>query len=188
MVCDCLSEHGVRFDWDRTPGSPILATVAGRLLDIHPKRDSSRDASTEDYEAYRVPLYPDEAFDNHGNPVRLLNLATLRDLEIHAPGVSGQPWRPCLGDRVKLGFLVQDAIAPYTLRELGEGADAIQIEAMWVEVTKLLGHASDPVYRGELLGRPVWIDPTKLRIGSPVLFTAENVYPVEARTKRHAHA
>ena len=86
---------------------------------------------------------------------------------------------PRVGDHVKLGFLVRDAVGPLARGESADIADRVQLEAMWVGVTSVVRTSPEPVYRGELLNVPVFLDPGKVRIGSRVDFTADHVYPAE---------
>jgi hypothetical protein len=69
------------------------------------------------------------------------------------------------GDHVKLGF----------------GCDPGQrcnSEWMYLEVTAVEGSWPDAVYRGELVNRPAFINPARLRVGQPVEFRAEHIYEV----------
>jgi hypothetical protein len=78
-----------------------------------------------------------------------------------------------------LGFLVCDAIDPRAREEYGDLVTRIQLESMSVEVRRILRTSPECVYRGELLDSPLLIDPDKLRIGSPVTFTVDMIYPAE---------
>jgi hypothetical protein len=56
---------------------------------------------------------------------------------------------------------------------------------MWIEVTSILGEPPQQwAYRGELLSVPLLLDPAKVRVGSPVNFTADQIYPIERKSKR----
>lgn len=184
VVAECLDEEGIRYEWDRVPGSPILVK-ADELLAGIPLSDHQHAIEVdEDHRVLRCPRFPESALDViAGNPVRLLNLATLRKLNVQAPHLVGSPGRPRAGDKVKLGFVVKDAIAPRSQKELGEMIHKIQLEAMWVEVMKVRGIYPQNTFRGELLNKPEFIDPAKLRMGSPVNFTLDNVYPIEKHTR-----
>jgi hypothetical protein len=111
--------------------------------------------------------------------VRLLNVARAGRVYPNEPRLHGRVPRPKAGDHVKLGFRVRDAVAPEAREEIGEMIDWIQLERMWVEVTAVLGKHPQCIYRGELVNVPLFIDPAKLRIGSPVHFTPDQIYPVQ---------
>jgi hypothetical protein len=177
IVAACLDEQNIPYAWDRKPGSPIFLPADGSVSGI-PTGGQHVIEVSEDHRAFRAPAYPESAFDGiAGNPVRLLNVAKLRGLKVKAPHLNGPRRRPRVGDEVKLGFLVRDALAPEALKEMGEMAHSVQIEAMWVEVTSIRGHYPECVYRGELVNVPVLLDPAKVRVGSPVNFTDDQVYP-----------
>lgn len=178
VVAACLDEEGAPYEWDRTPGSPILVPADGSVSGIPPGSSRHAIESSEEHRAVRAPMYPESAFDTlPGNPVRLLNVAGLRRPDVRAPHLRGYRRRPRVGDRVKLGFAVQDALAPKALRELGTVARRVQVEAMWVEVTAVPGEHPAGVYRGELTNAPVFLAPARVCLGSPVNFTADQVYP-----------
>jgi hypothetical protein len=183
MVADCLDREGIRYEWDREPGRPILI-IDDESLTGMPEGDSHQAIHiSEDHQVFRTPGYPECAFDKlAGNPVRLLNISKLRQLNGNVPHLRGSVKVPRVGDRVKLGFRIADAVSPKAREECGEAVDRIQTESMWVEVTRLLGRDPQCVFRGELLNAPVFIDPAKLRIGSPVNFTVEQIYPIETRS------
>jgi hypothetical protein len=180
VVAECLREQGIRYEWERVPGNPILMR-GDRFLSGLPSGGRSHETRLgDDYSAFPSPLYPDSAFDwIGGNPVRLLNLATLRRLNADPPHLRGPRRQPGVGDRVKLGFVIRDAVAPAAREEVGDRVGRMQLEAMWVEVTSVVRTSPEPVYRGELVSVPVFLDPGKVRLGSPVDFTSDHVYPVE---------
>jgi hypothetical protein len=185
VVADCLKEEGIPYEWDEVLGSPILVKVDHSISGLPSAGHQHESPLGEDHSAFRSPRLPDSVFDKIGeNPVRLLNLAKLRRVKLDAPHQRGRVLRPRVGDSVKLGFLVWDAVAPQAREECGDMIDRLQLEAMWVEVTSILKKSPECVYRGELVNRPFFIDPAKLRIGSPVEFTAEHVYPVEKPSKK----
>jgi hypothetical protein len=183
VVAACLREQGIRYEWGRVPGDPILV-MADQFLSGLPGGGHHHEIPlAEDHRAFRSPPLPERAFDTVGeNPVRLLNLAKVRRLNGDPPYPRGPVRRPRVGDRVKLGFLVWDAVDPLAREEGGDLVDRVQIENMWVEVTSVARQSPDVVYRGELLSVPLFIDPARLRIGSPVDFTADQVYPAEDGT------
>ena len=187
VVAECLKEQGIRYEWDRVPGHPILMR-ADRFVSGLPVGGRPHEVwSGDGLRALRGPLYPDSACDRiEGNPVRLLNLAEVRRLGIDSTGTCGPRREPRVGDHVKLGFLVWDAVAPLARRECGDIADRVQLESMWVEVTSVVRTSSGPVYRGELLNAPVFLDPAKVRVGSSVDFTADHVYPAEEGSRAGA--
>jgi hypothetical protein len=181
VVAECLRGQGIRYEWDEVPGSPILVNVDERLSGVplggHRHNEIPLD---ENHRVFRSPRLPDSAFDRiEGNPVRLLNLATLRRLNADPPHLRGPRPEPRVGDHVKLGFLVRDTVAPAARKEVGDMMGRLQLEAMWVEVTSVVRTSPEPVYRGELVNVPVFLDPGKVRLGSPVDFTSDHVYPVE---------
>jgi hypothetical protein len=88
------------------------------------------------------------------------------------------------GDKVKLSFLVRDAVSPEVREELGDMVDRVELESMRTEVTSVMGNYPACVYRGELLDSPLFIDPKVLRIGSPVNFTTDHVCKVASKSKR----
>jgi hypothetical protein len=179
VVAECLKEQGIRYEWDRKPGSPILVQADASLSGV-PEKSLHAIAVDEDHMTFRSPQYPDSCFDKvNGNPVRLVNLARLSRLKIDAPHLRGKVQLPHIGDHVKLGFLVWDAVAPEARKECGDIVDRMQIEVMWVEVTSVLRKHPLRVYRGELLNVPVFLDPAIVRIGSPVKFKPDHIYPVE---------
>jgi hypothetical protein len=185
IVAECLNDQGIRYEWKKVPGTPILLKMEPSLAGVPGAGHHHRDAIPlgDNYRAVRTPRLPESSFDRmEGNPVRLLNLATLRRLNVDVPYLHGPVQNPCVGDHVKLGFLVADAIAPHAREQLGDLVDRMQLEAMWVEVTSIAGKDPHCVYRGELLNVPHFIDSEHLRIGSPVTFTAEQVYPAEEGT------
>jgi len=181
IVAECLKDQGIRYEWDKEPGNPILVKMEPSLAGVPIGRHHHAEIPLGDnYRALRTPRLPESSFDRmEGNPVRLLNLATLRRLNIDVPYLRGPMVTPRVGDHVKLGFLVADAVAPQAREEMGDLMDRLQLESMWVEVTSIAGKYPQCVYRGELLNAPHFIDPEHLRIGSPVTFTAEQVYPAE---------
>jgi hypothetical protein len=187
VIAECLEEEGIRYDWDRVPGSPILVK-ADELLSGIPLTDHQHVVAVdEEHRVFRSPPLPESALDViAGNPVRLLNLATLRKLNVQPPHLVGSPGRPRAGDKVKLGFILKDAIAPKAEEELGELVHRIQLESMWVEVMKVRGIYPQNTFIGELLNKPEFIDPAKLRMGSPVNFTMDNVYPIEKHTRNQS--
>jgi hypothetical protein len=178
IVADCLTREGIRYEWDREPGSPILIVDDGSITGI-PEGDSHQAIHiSEEHQVFRIPAYPECAFDKlASNPVRLLNLWKLLELNAHVLHYPRYIKVPLVGDRVKLGFLIADAPSPQARKQFGEAMDCIQTENMWVEVTGLLSNDPQWAFRGELLDMPVLIDPAKLRIGSPVNFTVEQIYP-----------
>jgi hypothetical protein len=187
VVANCLKEEGIRYEWDEVLGNPILVKVDHSISGLPPASHPHEIPLGEDHSAFRSPRLPDSVFDRmEGNPVRLLNLGKLRGLKIDYPLARGRLVRPAVSDNVKLGFLVSDAVAPQAREECGGMIDRLQLEAMWVEVTSIVKKSPECVYRGELDNRPVFIEPAKLRIGSPVEFTAEHVYPVEKQPRRRA--
>lgn len=179
IVSECLQGEGIQYEWDRTPGSPILVKVDQWLWGIPPATHHHDGVQvSENNSVFRNPHLPDALFDKiEGNPIRLLNVATVRRLNMDLPECRGSSWRPRVRDHVKLGFLVWDAIAPRALTKYGDNVRRMQLECMWVEVTGAMGKYPECVYRGELLNIPVFIDPATLRIGSPVNFTPEHMYP-----------
>jgi hypothetical protein len=184
IVSRCLKEQGIRHDWNRTPGNPILVKVDHALSGVPMGGGHRAIPLTEDHRAFRVPNVPESAFDRiEGNPLRLVNLAKVRRLGLDLPKLFGPVQRPSIGDHVKLGFLIRDAVAPLARKECGDMVDWMQLESMWVEVTGVERERPERVYRGELLNVPLFIDPAELRIGSPVNFTAEHVYPVEDESR-----
>jgi hypothetical protein len=53
-----------------------------------------------------------------------------------------------------------------------------------IKVTRIMGIHPHQVFRGELVSVPQFIDPAKLRVGAPVTFTADMVYPAQGQTQR----
>jgi hypothetical protein len=187
VIARCLEKQDIQFEWDRVPGHPILVVADHFLTGIPGGGHLHAIDVSDDHRAYHTYLYPGSVFDRiEGNPVRLLNLAKLRRLNIPAPHLNGPLWQPCVDDQVKLGFYVPDAIAPLARRELGDMVRGIQLEAMWVEVTSVVSTRPKRILRGELTCVPVFIDPARLRIGSPVDFIADMVYPAEKRSRQRA--
>jgi hypothetical protein len=185
VVAACLDDEGIRYDWDRTPGSPILvaadASLSGLPAAAHHHAPILID---DDHRLFRSPTLPDAAFEGFGgNRVEILNLATVRRLGLDLELSRGAVPRPRVGETVKLGFRVRGSLAPDVREEMGALADRIQTEAMWVEVTSIDGYHPRQVFRGELMNVPTFIDPAVLRIGSPVEFTAEHIYPRETRAR-----
>jgi hypothetical protein len=180
VVAECLKEQGIRYEWGRVPGSPILVMADNSLSGVPVGGHGYNDIPLgENHRAFLSPYIPDGAFDRiEGNPVGLLNLPRMRRLNIDPPHLRGPLGRPRVGDHVELGFRIGDAVAPAARREFGEMMDRLDLESMWVEVTGVAGKGPEGACRGELLNVPLFIDPAKLRIGSPVSFTPENVYPV----------
>ena len=181
IVSECLNECGIQHEWDRVPGSPVLVQADETLTEI-PMGDHHEPIELdEDHRGYRARKIPSEAYDAiEGNPIKLQNLAKMRDLGLLPPHLQGRQKRPRRGDRVKLGFLVEGAVAPSVPREV---SDLVQTESMWVEVTSIRGTYPNNLFHGELQNKPVVIDPAKLRRGSPISFTQDNVYPVMKRTR-----
>jgi len=187
VVAECLKEQGISFEWDRVPGNPILVQVDESIAGIPVSHGHNVIELDENHRAFKNPEFPKTAYDKvDGNPTRLLNLAKLREFDAVPPHLQGRQKRPRVGDNVKLGFLVEDAIAPAVQKEFGQICNRVQNESMWVEVTSIRGMYPQNLFRGELMNVPVSIDPAKLRIGSPVNFTFDNVYPVEKRSKSHS--
>jgi hypothetical protein len=185
VVADCLKEQGIRYEWDEVLGSPILVVADNTLAGLPPGDHRHEIPLSDGNRAFRSPRLPESVLDRiEGNPVRLLNLATLRRLNLDPPHLRGPLGRPRVGDHVKLGFLVGDAVAPQARKECGDMIDRLQLEVMWVEVTSVVKRSPECVYRGELVNVPFFIDPAKLRVGSPVDFTAEHVYPVERPSRK----
>jgi hypothetical protein len=178
VVGECLSDEGIRYTWDRVPGSPILILAEESVTGI-PASDHHETALADGLSLFRSLPIPEDAFDRiDGTPVRLLNLVRMRRLGVGFRYLQGRPKRPRVGDYVKLGFAVQDAKAPELL---GDRVDRLKNESMWVEVTRIGGTHPNQVFRGELMNVPQLIDPAKLRVGSPVTFRAEHVYPAVKR-------
>jgi hypothetical protein len=186
VVADCLERQGIRYAWDGAPGRLVI--LADRTLSGIPLPSGHHAVELDDgLRALLSRGYPDRAFESVAdNPVRLLNVTELRRLNVPAPHLLGPRRCPGVGDRVKLGFLVRDALDPEALRELGEQARRLQIEAMWVEVTNVRGRHPNSFYRGELLDEPLFLDPARVRVGSPVEFTADHVYPAETESRSRA--
>jgi hypothetical protein len=183
IVAECLDEQGIRYEWDQTPGSPILVHADPSLSGIPTGGSHRAIYESEEHLALRAPCYPDTCFDKvEENPVRLLNVTRAGRVYPNEPRLHGRVPPPKAGDHVKLGFLVRDAVAPEAREEVGKMIDLIQLESMWVEVTAVLGKYPQCVYRGELVNVPMFIDPAQLRIGSPVHFTSDQIYPVQKRS------
>jgi hypothetical protein len=171
VVVECLRAEGFRYEWDCKPGNPIFVLVDESLTGL-PDDHGHVIPSDENHRVIRSERVPESAFEQvDENPVRLLNLVKAR-----RPVASRRPLS--IGNRVKLGFCVSDALYP-EMRDYGDLVDRIQLESMWVEVTSVAAEFPKRVYRGELLNVPQFIDPAKLRIGSPVTFTADMVFPTE---------
>jgi len=182
IVCECLRQYGVDHSWDGDPTRPIRVITAS----IKPLPATSSTASRvippltagggacDLADRFRVACLPDfeeYTFDMVGeNPVRLLNVARLRE-----QGLGHNVWhrpvkQPRIGDFVKLSFYVPDAPAPQPIPNANT-------EGMWVEVKHVQRSEAQPVYRGELRNEPVFIDNDKLSFGSMVSFTADHVFP-----------
>jgi hypothetical protein len=183
VVANCLDQQGIRYEWDRTPGSPILVLADDDLSGVPGAGLHHAIEVDENIQTFRVPMYPESMFDKVGrNPVRLLNVTKLRR-KMDIPHMRGPVKRPRVGDEVTLGFLAADAFAPQAREKYGELINRMRVESMCVEVTSVLGNYPACVYRGELLNAPDLIDPAVLRIGSPVNFTFDQVFPVERSSK-----
>lgn len=184
-IARCLQQEGIRYEWNKVPGSPIFVKVTNQLTGVPANDQHSKITLPDGNLVFRAPQYPDEALDSiKGNPLKLVNLATLRRLKVDAPCLQGSRMLPRVGDKVKLGFFVQGSVAPLARQECGDLVDRIHVESMRVEVMDVVGEAPRCIYHGELLDVPIFIDPAKLRIGSPVNFTPEHVYPVKKRNKK----
>jgi hypothetical protein len=180
IVAECLREEGIRYEWDGVSDSPILILPGKSLTWLPVPHKHQPLYQDEEHRLLRAHGLPDSAFDTIAdNPVRLLNVSRAKRLRIDDPRLHGTVKRPRVGDRIKLGFLVSGAVAPLARKELGEMADRLQLESMWVEVTSAKGKYPHCTFRGELTNAPYFIDPGKLRIGSPVDFTPGHVYPAE---------
>jgi hypothetical protein len=189
LVAACLDRAGIDFEWDRRPGSAILAVRDGSLPEVPAGGGHQPVLSDEGHETFRSAAVPDGALDRlGGNPVRVVNLEAVRRLGLDLPCLDGPRPSPEVGDDVKLGFHVRDAVAHLACRALGGLIDRMQLEAMWVEVTGASGTGPVQSFRGELLNVPRFIDPARLRIGSPVEFTAEHVYPAESPSRQYREA
>lgn len=173
IVAECLFDEGIAYVWDRTPESPIFV-VADDML-------SGLPAGSHDHEIpFDEPNIPESAFEElDGNPVRLLNLAAARRLGVDFPQRRDEPRRPRVGDRVTLGFLVWDAVPAHVRETCGDWVNNVQLEPMSVEVTQILRTSPECVYRGELLSVPLFFGPDVLRVGSPVTFTTDMIYPAQ---------
>jgi hypothetical protein len=186
LVARCLQDHDIRFEWDRDSGNLIWVLADETLVGLTPA-DEHRVYSDKEYEVLRHKPIPDNALDKHaGNPVRLLNVVKARRLKPAYPRLQGRMRLVRIGDKIKLGFVVRDAIAPAAREEFQELADQMQFENMWVEVTSVRGQYPQCQYCGELVSVPVFIDPAQLRIGSPVNFSPDNIYPAQSAPKRRA--
>jgi len=182
IVAECLAAEGIQYEWDGTAASPILVRPDPSLTGISPKNQQEVQEvyRTQDHRFLDTGRLPETVFDSiEGNPVRILNIARLRAQKLDYPLPRGSRRQPKVGDTVKLGFHVPGAVHPLAREECGEVADLVQVESMWVEVTFVEDRDSQRLYRGELTGMPLFIDPARLRLGSPVSFTAEHVYPGE---------
>jgi hypothetical protein len=83
------------------------------------------------------------------------------------------------GSIIKLTFQTEGVLPPGLADQARrEGWPPPAGESMWVEVTGISGEGPARVFRGELRNRPAFIDPAKLRLGSPVSFTAEQIHSV----------
>lgn len=178
VVVDCLEQKGIRFEWDEQPGQPILVIADSSLSGLPVSRHNHEILLSEGDRDFHTDLIPNSCFDRcASNPTRILNLTTLRRQNKVPPHLQGPVLHPQSGDHVKLGLLVRDAVAPEAHRECGDMIDRIQLESMWVEVTRVVCQCSKYIYCGELLSKPMFIDPAKLRIGSPLRFSPNHVYP-----------
>ena len=196
VICECLEEEGIDFKWDRNPTSQILVKANSDLEGIpeltnHYHDDDDDEDIDDQPQIYAHPELPDHFYDRVGsNPVRLLNIARAQRNGIALPLIHGPLVRPRRGDIIKLGFHAGDAPAPRAFEVLGDFAHKYRIESMWVEVTKLVGPVTCRKYRGELTNAPVFIDPAKLRVGSPVVFTSQHIYPLvlhaDAKFTKHS--
>jgi hypothetical protein len=116
----------------------------------------------EHHQVRRSGNLPQGAFEMiEGTPVKLENLARMRNLNVLPPHLQGRQKRPRRDDRVKLGFVVEDAIAPKVLKEFSEIRCPVQTENMWVEVTSIRGMYPNNVFRGELMNKPLRHLPAK---------------------------
>jgi hypothetical protein len=188
VVTNCLNEEGIRFKWDGKDGQPIMVEASDLLSGMPEPDDHHGSEQLGNTQIFRSPAIPDAAFDTIGdNPVRLLNLAKVSQFNLEMPHHrSGHKKRPRVGGKVKLCFLVKDAVHPEAKRELGDMVNRFQTESMWVEVTNIRGKYPDNVYRGELINEPQFLDPAKIRLGSPVSFTFDNVYPAVKGSKKRS--
>ena len=178
IVAECLKHQNIHYEWTRVPGDPILIPIDVLASALPPL------VTDDGYKAFHGPEYPDSVFDSiSDNPIRLLNVAKVRRLKICPPQLKGIMKRPRIGKRVKLAFSVRDAVAPWPHQEFDDVVEKINLESMWVEVTSVMGDYPNFVYCGELMNAPLFIDPAKLRIGSPVHFTPEHVCPVQSSKK-----
>lgn len=179
IVMTCLDEHGVRYEWGGRPDAPIFVKAENDLEGIPEPGHQHLLLDTMNKEVFIVPAFSDAVFEPfEGNPVRLLNLAHLRERKLDAPPLRGPLWRPRVNDRVQLGFHVWDAVTLKESPELDGLARLIQVESLWVDISSCQDYSGRRLYVGELATDPLFIDPARLRVGSLVLFTPNQVFPV----------
>jgi hypothetical protein len=174
VIAQCLAKENIAYNWDHVPGSPIYVNVEPSLEGI-----SENLHGHDAYGGLAVRSgaeVPDSAWDLvSNNPVRISNCETIQRLGVGGPSTRKVSGPPSLAKEVKIGFCIQDATHPEAAKEIGPSVH-LQTELMWVEVTNIQTTDSGPMYRGELTNAPVLIDPTVLRIGSPITFTEAHVY------------
>jgi hypothetical protein len=186
IIAACLDEEGIEYRWNRVIGEPILVIPDQSLEGAPQQATIETNRYRDDVDLTPVPELPEDVFDQvGGNPVGLLNVTKVRQNRINMSTLLGTLRQPRVGSVVKLGFCVTDALSPVIAEQMGQRAQLIQLENMHVEVTSIIGEKKDRTYKGELIDDPEAIDLTKLRIGSPIEFRPDHVFPSQKQVAKH---
>jgi hypothetical protein len=150
----------------------------GGVSGYHFHHNDPATPGSDEYELWESSKIQRERLRVFG-PEDLLDMAHMRGKsDLDMTSLNERIQRLCVGDRVKLCFLVQDKKADWLPKEMRHLARDCASEAMLVKITRIDGDWPDVTFQGELLNMPILFNPRELQLGSEVRFTPKFIHSV----------